>query len=179
MRASAPLLVHPLRLRIVGALSGRSLTTKKLSKVLHDVPQATLYRHVRGLVTSGMLEVSDQRTVNGIVESTYRLVPGAAHVDREEFAALRPDDHLRLFSMFAGAQLVEAQHYFAQASYDTTRQGMTYFRAGLLLTDEEAQRLRVELLALAEKFASRPGPERRMRTLSVSLIPETERTTEP
>ncbi|MCB9897671.1 MAG: helix-turn-helix domain-containing protein [Planctomycetes bacterium] len=179
MRTLSELLVHPIRLRILGALSGREMTTRKLARVLREVPQATLYRHVRTLAENGLLEVSEQRTVNGIVESTYRLVPGAARLDREAFAALPPADHLRCFGMFAGAQLVEAQDYFTQPSYDTTREGMTYFRAGLMLDDAEAQEFRVELLALVKRFGSRPEAGRRMRMLSVAFIPETEDSTEP
>jgi DNA-binding transcriptional ArsR family regulator len=179
MRTIGALLVHPVRLRILSALSGRELTTRRLARLLPEVPQATLYRQVRALARAGMLEVSRRRTVNGIVESTYRLVPGAAHIGREEFAAHRPAEHRRCFGMFAGSQLADAQQYFEQPGYDTRREGTTYFRAGLLLTDREARRLRAELLALVKRFASRTEPGRRLRTLSVALLPQPERGPEP
>jgi DNA-binding transcriptional ArsR family regulator len=45
------LLLHPIRLRIVHAMSGgRTRTTSELSTHLADVPKTTVYRHV-GLLT--------------------------------------------------------------------------------------------------------------------------------
>lgn len=48
--ATADLILHPVRLRIVRAfLSGRPLTTSALGAELADVPPASLYRHVARL----------------------------------------------------------------------------------------------------------------------------------
>lgn len=44
----ARLIGHPVRLRVIIALGGRTLTTKQLAEALPDVAQATLYRHVCG-----------------------------------------------------------------------------------------------------------------------------------
>jgi hypothetical protein len=171
MITKADLIIHPVRLRIVGALQLRQMTTKQLGEALPDVPQATLYRQVNALVEGGILEVAEQRSINGIVESTYTTKKASTHFSREEFAAILPEDHLQYFGVFLGAQMVDAQSYFSSTDYDTTRDGMTYFGANLLLTEEEAQQLRVELLQLMEKFAFEPSPDRRMRNIAVSSIP--------
>ena len=56
--ASADLLLHPVRLRIVQAFLGdRALTTAELGTELPDVPPASLYRHVGVLVEGGVLAV--------------------------------------------------------------------------------------------------------------------------
>lgn len=172
MITKADLVIHPVRMRILGALAARSMTTKQLASALPDVPQATLYRQVRALLEGQALEVVEQRTVNGITESTYAAVKGAAHFDREEFAQILPEDHLRFIGVFLGIQMVDAQSYFSQPSYDTTQQGMTYFRASLLLTDEEARALRVDLLDLMKRYTLGPGEGRRPRNVAVSSIPE-------
>src|SRR5215467_1711411 len=53
--ASADLLLHPVRLRIVQAFLGdRALTTSALAGELADVPPASLYRHVAKLVRAGV-----------------------------------------------------------------------------------------------------------------------------
>ncbi|NNJ11357.1 helix-turn-helix domain-containing protein [Chloroflexales bacterium ZM16-3] len=46
----ADLLLHPIRLRIIVALTVQQLTVQQLAGVLPDVPQATLYRQIHKLV---------------------------------------------------------------------------------------------------------------------------------
>ena len=172
MRTRSKLVIHPVRMRILGALAARPMTTKQLAGALPDVPQATLYRQVRTLLRGRALEVVERRTVNGIVESTYAAVKGVTRFDRAEFARIPPDDHVRFFGTFLGIQMVDAQNYFSRPGYDTTREGMTYFRASLFLTDREARALRVELLDLVKRYAFRPGKGRRARSVAVSSVPE-------
>src|SRR6185312_13615775 len=69
------LLLHPVRLRIVHALSGgRTVTTAQLCARMPDVSQATVYRHVGLLTDAGILEVAGEQRVRGFVERSYRLV---------------------------------------------------------------------------------------------------------
>jgi DNA-binding transcriptional ArsR family regulator len=172
MIQKSELVIHPVRLRILGALAARPMTTKQLASVLLDVPQATLYRQVHVLLEGGALKVVGQRPVNGIVESTYATIEGVARFDRAEFAAILPEDHMRFFGVFLGVQMSDVQGYFQQENYDTTRDGMTYFRASLLLTDKEARALRVDLLDLMKRYKFDPGEGRRLRNIAVSSIPQ-------
>ena len=72
--ASADLLLHPVRLRIVKAFLGdRALTTGQLAAELDDVPPGSLYRHVALLAKAGVLQVVAERRVRGAVERTYTL----------------------------------------------------------------------------------------------------------
>jgi hypothetical protein len=66
------------------------------------------------------------------------------------------------------------QGYFRRESYDTTRDGMTYFRASLPLTDKEARALRIDLLELMKRYKRAPGKGRRLRNIAVSSIPQVE-----
>ena len=69
--ASADLLLHPVRLRIVQAFLGdRALTTAQLAAELGDVPHASLYRHVSLLAKAGVLHVVAERRVRAVVEHT-------------------------------------------------------------------------------------------------------------
>lgn len=172
MSTKAELVIHPVRMRILSALAARPMNTRQLAEALPDVPQATLYRQVRTLAEAGAIRPVEQRTINGIVESTYAAVSGAGRFDRAEFAAILPEDHGRYFAVFLGIQMGDATAYFRQPEYDTTREGMTYFRASLALTDEEAQALRLELLDVVKRHARPPGPGRRLQNVAISSIPE-------
>src|SRR5580693_5731593 len=60
--ASADLLLHPVRLRIVKAFLGeRALTVKQLAAELADVPAGSIYRHVARLTEAGVLQVVAER----------------------------------------------------------------------------------------------------------------------
>jgi hypothetical protein len=86
--ASADLLLHPVRLRIVKAFLGdRALTTRQLACELPDVPAASVYRHVGRLAEAEVLHVVAERRVRGITERTYMLRLFAAQIQRGEVAS--------------------------------------------------------------------------------------------
>jgi DNA-binding transcriptional ArsR family regulator len=81
---SLDLLLHPIRLRIVHAVSGgRTRTTSDLCARLPDVPKTTVYRHVALLADAGVLEVADEQRVHGAVERHYRLRRDRAAIDMD------------------------------------------------------------------------------------------------
>lgn len=165
------LVIHPVRMRVLAVLASRSMTTKELAGALPDVPPATLYRQVKTLLDGKAIEVVGRRSVNGIVESTYAIVAGAARFDRAEFAEIPPEDHIRFFGVFLGTQMGDVRGYFRQPDYDTTREGMTYFRSSLLLTDKEAREFRLDLLDLVKRYSFGPGRGRRAQNVAISSIP--------
>ena len=96
--ASADLLLHPVRLRIVKAFLGeRALTTSQLAEELKDVPSGSLYRHVALLVKAGVLQVVAERRVRGAVERTYMLRLFAARIGPGEAGAMTAERHGQAF----------------------------------------------------------------------------------
>src|SRR4051794_13059461 len=100
--ASADLLLHPVRLRVVQAFLGdRTLTTTDLRAELPDVAVATLYRHVGVLADAGVLTVVGERKVRGAAERSSRLDLTAASLMSGDVADMTADDHRRAFTTFA------------------------------------------------------------------------------
>ncbi len=171
--ATADLLLHPVRLRIVQALlGGRVLTTGELGPELFDVPTATLYRHVGRLAAAGVLEVTGERRVRGASERSYRLVLAAASV--EDAATMTADEHRRAFATFVAALLGDFDRYLDRAGErpDLQADGVGYRQAALWLDDAEHAELVRDLRAVVQArmaLAERPGRRRRM--LSTVLVP--------
>lgn len=165
------IVAHPIRLRILGLFGLRRLTPGQIAGEMPDVAQATLYRQIKVLCEAGMLEVVDRRQAHGAVESTYALRKGAAHLSREEFSGMSPEDHAVSLSVLQGTALTALRHYFEQPGYDTTRDGMTYFGASLFLTDEEARQLRLDIFDLLKRYRKEPASGRE-RQVTISLIPK-------
>lgn len=171
--ASADLLLHPVRLRIVQAFLGdRVLTTAELHDLLPDVPTASLYRHVATLAEAGLLAVVGERRVRGAAERSYRLEVEAASVTPADTEAMTAEDHGRAFTGFVAALLADFGRYLDRGDVDAARDGVGYRQAALWLDDEELAALVAELReVVGRRLELRPQGQRRRRQLSTVLMP--------
>jgi hypothetical protein len=176
--ASADLLLHPVRLRIVQAFLGdRALTTSTLRAELSDVPAASLYRHVARLVDTGVLAVVAERRVRGALERTYVLRLTAASITPDQLATMSADDHRQAFMAYVAGLLGDFDRYLARGDIDPVRDGATYRLAGLWLDDAEFAELLHELLRVLQPAAANPPtPGRKRRILATILLPGDEAT---
>ena len=179
--ATADLLLHPVRLRIVEAFLGdRALTTSALAAELADVPPASLYRHVARLVNAGVLAIVAERRVRGALERTYVLRLTAAAVGLDEVAAMSADDHRQAFMAFVAGLLGDFDRYLARGDIDLLRDGVGYRMAGLWLDDAEYTELLRELTqVLQPRLANPPRPGRKRRILGYVLLPGSEAASHP
>jgi hypothetical protein len=171
--ASADLLLHPVRLRIVKAFLGdRALTTAQLAAELDDVPAGSLYRHIARLTKEGVLQVVAERRVRGAVERTYTLRQMAAQLLPGEVEAMTPDEHAQAFMAFIAGIMSDFDRYLARGKPDPLRDGVGYRAAAMWLTDEEFREFGREVAKLvAPRLASPPGPGRKRRLLYTVLLP--------
>lgn len=171
--ASADLLLHPVRLRIVQAFLGdRALTTSGLAAELDDVSPASLYRHVARLVDAGVLAVVAERRVRGTVERTYVLRASAARITPDQLAAMSTDDMRQAFMAFVAGLVGDLDRYLARGDVDPIRDGADFRLAGLWLDDAEFAELVRELLRVLQPAAAKPpAPGRKRRILATVLLP--------
>jgi len=174
--ASADLLLHPVRLRIVKAFLGdRALTTSQLGSELDDVPAGSLYRHVGLLTKAGVLQVVAERRVRGAVERTYMLRLVAAHVRSDEVAAMALDEHAQAFMAYVAGLLSDFDRYLASDHPDPGRDGAGYSVAAMWLTDAEFTDFLRDLGSIAEpRLANTPAKGRRRRMLYTVVLPAPE-----
>ena len=171
--ATADVLLHPVRLRIVQAFLGdRALTTSQLATELSDVPAASLYRHVARLVEAGVLAVVAERRVRGALERTYELRLDAATIGPDELAAMTADEHRQAFVAFVARLLGDFDRYLARGDIDLVRDGAGYRLGAFWLDDTEYQQLLDELnQVLLARLANEPKPGRRRRLIGSVLLP--------
>jgi hypothetical protein len=171
--ATADLLLHPVRLRIVQAFLGdRALTTSALIAELGDVPAASLYRQVARLVQAGVLAVVAERRVRGALERTYVLRLTAASIGADQFAAMSADEHRQAFMAFVAGLLGDFDRYLAKDGADPLADGMRYSMAGLWLDDGEFLELLHELgRVLQPRLAKPPRTGRKRHILGTVFLP--------
>ena len=172
--ASADLLLHPVRLRIIKAFLGdRALTTTQLAAELGDVPAGSLYRHVGLLTRAGLLQVVAEHRIRGTVERTYALRLAAARLHPGEAAAMTPEEHSRAFKAYVAGLLADFDRNLSAGTPGLGRDGAGYTVAGLYLTDAELAGFLRDFAALVQPLlANAPGKGRRRRMIYSVFLPE-------
>src|SRR5580704_13244349 len=171
--ASADLLLHPVRLRIVKAFLGdRALTTKQLAAELPDVPAGSIYRHVSRLTDAGVLQIVAERRVRATIERTYILRLYAAQIQPAEVAAMTLNEHIKAFLAYVAGLLGDFDRYVASEPEDPAKDGAGYRVAAMWLTDAELADYLRELVAISQsRLANAPGRGRRRRILYNVMLP--------
>jgi hypothetical protein len=172
--ASADLLLHPVRLRIVKAFLGdRALTTSQLAEQLDDVPVASLYRHTARLLNGGVLQVVAEERIRGAVERTYTLRPAAAQMHPDEVAAMSAEEHTHAFMAFIAGALQDFDRYVATKPTNPTKDGAGYRLAAMWLSDAEYNEFLQDLAAVIQpRVANAPKGNRRRRMLYGVALPD-------
>lgn len=168
-------LLHPVRMRIVVALAGRSLTASQLRAELADVPQATLYQHLGRLTRAGTLRVVEERPARGAVERVYALGEGGAGLNPARFAQATPEELGRYYATFIAALLADGSHYLRREGIDPLHDGFGFREVVFLLSDDELRAMGQALNAALLPFLKHmPAPDRRRYHFSTIFIPQPE-----
>ena len=167
------LLLHPVRLRIVHALSGgRALTTTQLSARMLEVSKVTVYRHVALLTEGGFLEVDSEQRVRGAVERRYRLRRDRPVIGPEGAASMSLEDHRRGLAAAMAVLIAEFNAYLDREGSDPVADSVGYRQGTLWLSPEELAEMAGEMLGILQsRVGNQPSPDRTPYLLSAILFP--------
>lgn len=173
------LVMHPVRLQILTALAHETMTTQQLGELLPEVPQSTLYRHLRLLLKGGMLALAETRLVNGIQEKTYKLAQ-SPRLGVEDVAGLSADEHVQLFTTYVVSLLAAFNDYVQRATADGAALDMMADRVGyndavFYASDAEMDELGAAINQAVLKLAGNgPGNGRKRRKFAIISHPVAE-----
>jgi DNA-binding transcriptional ArsR family regulator len=169
----ANLILHPLRIRILAAVSGARLTARQVASLLPDIPQTTLYRQINLLARHGLLTVVEERRVRGTVERVYQLEPQRATLTPADVAAASADDHLDYFAAYMIGLLGDFARYVrSRERLDVAADGVVYTKATLHLSDEELRAFQVSVQALLQPLLTHSRrDDRRAHLLALAQFP--------
>jgi DNA-binding transcriptional ArsR family regulator len=167
-------LLHPVRLRIVRAFLGAAeLTAQDLAQKLNDVPQATLYRHIKRLAEAGTLIVTSEAAVRGAIERTYRLAPNTGKLAPEDIGAFDSETHMKYFSILVASLLEDFGRYMSADDVDVVRDHVHYMQVTFNAGSKEFGAFMKELELLIQKYARPASTKGRVqRTVSIVTLPE-------
>lgn len=157
----AEVVMNPVRQRIFQYfLLHETGTVKELKKALPDVPNASLYRHIRILAEHSILLVVGENRIRGTVESVYQLNMDALATADESGNAVQMS-LLGICASFA--------RYFARGNVDPKKDMLLLTNCTLLLTDEEFSSFLSEINEIALKYMGAKLTEH-SKTRQITLI---------
>lgn len=169
------LILHPLRLRILQAMAGRTVTTAELADLFDDVAATTVYRHVNTLLDAGVLTIVSEQRVRGAVERTLALVEDAAQMNAEEAAHISEEQHRQAFTVFLAHQAAEFDRFIAcddKAAMPLFGYGQTI----LHLSEDDLRHVQDQLRTILQPYLRSRGQHDEHRvSLATLLIPESPR----
>lgn len=176
MTSTADLILHPIRLRIVQALSGTSLSPAELQARLADVPTSSLYRQLALLRKAGFVEQDSTRSGRGPKEKVYRLAR-VTRLSGDDVAGLGLTDHKRMFTTWVVTLLQRFERYLERADasgeIDLAGDRVGYTEAAFHADQAEFDAFAVGLNELLTPLLAVPdGPGRRRRRLCTITFPE-------
>lgn len=157
----AEVVMNPIRQRIFQYfLLHETGTVKELKKALSDIPNASLYRHIKILADHSILIVVGENRIRGTVESVYRLNKDALATEDENGNAVQ----MSLLSICASFA-----RYFAGGNADPKRDMLLLTNCTLLLTDEEFSGFLSEINEIALRYM-KAEPTEGSKTRQITLI---------
>ncbi len=176
MKKKADVMLHPVRMRVIQTLlTYKTMTVQQLLEKLDDIPQATMYRHLKQLVDAELIEVVETNKIRGTIEKTYAVKEENLVISEEELADTPAEEHIRYFMTYQANLLKEFERYVsAHSAKDFAKDGLGFSQAMLHLTADEMAQFGRELGEVVQRFAQKEStPERRSRTLALIFIPQT------
>jgi len=171
--SKADVILHPVRMRIIQSLVSEPLTVQQMKERMPDIPQATLYRHLKKLFESKVVFVVDEQQIRGTVEKWYALHPKEVNLGTDELANYTKEQYMALFMKYIANIMAEYERYVSQEKVDFVKDGVSLRHASLYLSDEEFTSLLQELGKVYSKvLTNKQAPDRKKRTFANIIIPE-------
>lgn len=172
----ADLLLHPIRLQIVTAISTQQMTAKELAEAVPDVPQTTLYRHINALVEGGLLKVVSETQIRGTVERTY-AVAVLPSLKPEDLQGMTKQDYQQAFLVYLSTLMSAARRYLdskgEEEVFDPLADGMDLSLGTLHLSDAEFRTMNKRILEILMSAAdNKSTPARKRRLFTYLFIPQ-------
>ena len=156
---------HPIKSKIYFEISTEGLATaKRIAQKHPHIPQATLYRHLKGMVEDGILKVAKERQVRNLTEKTYQL---AININEELalYIEENPKDNIAFLILESLAALQsDFSNYFQREDANPLVDGLGLYATPFYATTEELKECAGKLQEVMKPYFEAEGTsERKLR----------------
>lgn len=170
--------MHPVRIKICQALlrnKEQGLTPLEMVKILKDVPQATLYRHIQVMVDANIVSVIKEKKVKSVSEKYYALNEDEIRIGGEEWGKVPIEEKLDYISYYQLLLMTQYQNYLEKLEEQNSQEDRSTFSVVELKIDEENfTQFQNELNELMIKYYHTKSNtiDAPVRTIAITIIPE-------
>lgn len=171
--------MHPVRMKICQALMRNKvngLTPLEMIKIIKDVPQATLYRHLQIMVDSNIIRVIKEKKVKSVSEKYYVLNEEEARLDEDEWKEASIEEKLNYISSYQLLLMTQYQNYLKKLEEQNRQEDRATFSVvELKINEEHFLQFQNDLNELMTKYYNATSKEidDPVRTIAITIIPET------
>lgn len=166
-------ITNPVKCRLLLEIHSRGrATAKHLADTYSDIPQATLYRHLKKMLSDGILQVVEETQVRGTVEKTYSL---AYDINRKMETMVEENSgelYMQYFMQYILGFAKKFQEYCQSPDINIKKDMTGFSLSPLYLSDDELTALVESISQLISAAKNKePGPKRKLRTIGVIISP--------
>lgn len=168
--------MHPVRIKISQALmrnKENGLTPLEMVKIIQDVPQATLYRHIQMLLDAGVIKIIKEKKVRSVTEKYYALNENAARLKSNDWKTTKMEEKISYISYYQLSLLSQYQNYLSSLENKNNAEDCaTFSLLELSIEEDEFENFQRELNDLMLKYYQRTNKSVLTRTIAVTIIPD-------
>lgn len=166
-------ITNPVKCKLLLEIHSQGKTTAKhLADIYHDIPQATLYRHLKKMLSDGIIQVVEETQVRGTVEKTYAL---ALRIRANMESMLEQNSgelYMQYFMQYIIGFARQFQQYCESSDINIQKDMTGFSLSPLYLSDEELTSLITDISQVLNSVKdNKPKPGRRLRTIGVIVSP--------
>lgn len=166
-------ITNPVKCKLLLEIYSRGeATAKHLSDTLGDIPQATLYRNLKKMLSDGIIKVVEETQVRGTVEKTYALALNF----KEDFETILAENsgtlYMQVFTQYFLGFAKQFREYCKSPNINIKEDMSGFSLSHIYLSDEELTELMKglsDVIHAAEKNTPKEG--RKLRTLGLIVSP--------
>src|SRR5690625_94659 len=170
----AEVLLHPVRMKIVRTLMGynkEGLTSLDMVKIIQDVPQATLYRHIQKLADANIIRVLKEEKVRAVTEKYYVVNIEETSISPQEWKTYSMEEKLDYFFYFQIALFNQYQTYLNNVKKENIEDASTLSVVDIQLDDQAFQDFQTDLNDLLVKYYQKTTEKAASRTIGITIFP--------
>lgn len=175
----ADILLHPVRMKIVRVLmtnSQNGLTPLEMAKMIQDVPQATLYRHIQKLTDAGIIKVWKEEKVRAVMEKRYIVNIEDASLHPDEWKRYTMEEKLDYYSYYQLALFNQYQTYLEKIEKQNVNDKATLAMLDVRLNEPVFEEFQQELTELMKKYHKMSeedtNQDKKNRSIGITIIPD-------
>lgn len=166
-------ITNPVKCKLLLEINSQGkATAKHLSDTYHDIPPATLYRHLKKMLSDGILKVVEETQVRGTIEKTYALAFDL-NSDLETILAENSGTlYMQMFMQYFLGFARQFREYCKFPNINIKKDMSGFSLAPIYLSDEELTEL-IKSISNIIKAVEKNEPKagRKLRTIGIIASP--------